>query len=94
MAREIDLLLEAAGKALLVVNKDSNVLLQREDLVELHGAGRFGQEDRVAPPDGRPLVVSSVYPGCPQQGSRTAGQAGYVLVGQTEHFLRFAEPGA
>jgi hypothetical protein len=91
MAREIDILVRAAGKECAIVDKESHVLWSQDELLQAQQIGCFRDEDSLAPPSEK-TAVTSPYPGCVQQQSRTARFDGYRLVGQTEHFLVFAPP--
>jgi len=91
MAREIDILVRAAGKDCAVVDKVSHVLWSADELRAAQETGCYPDEDVLAPPS-RLCAVDSPFPGCLQQHSRTAEWESYRLVGQTEHFLIFAAP--
>jgi hypothetical protein len=92
MAREIDILLQAASKGCAVVEKVSHVLWTREEFLQAREADCFPDEDRLAPPtDG--VDISGPFPGCLQQFAAPADLTLYRLVGQTEHFLIFVPPG-
>ncbi len=94
MDREIDLLLGATGRGVLPVEKDSNVLWSEDDLLAARAAGLFEDGDRITPPGTQAVSVSGVFPGCMHQGGASAEFSRYVLIGQTEHFFLFAQPGA
>ena len=89
MAREIDILVRAAGKECAVVDKTSHVPWSQDELLEAQRTGCYPDEDSLAPPS-EPCVVNGPYPGCLQQHARPATFGNYRLVGQTEHFLIFA----
>jgi hypothetical protein len=89
MAPEIDILLDAVDRGLLVVEKDSNVMWSGEDLRAAQAARSFDQEDCLAPATVA-VSVSGPYPGCPQQGGASADYSRHSLCGQTAHFLLFA----
>ena len=92
MRKEIDILIQAAERSCAVVEKDTNVLWTREDLIEGREAGRYKGEGRLLPPDGQ-IEVSGPFPGCLQQGGSLRGPS-YRPIGQTAHFVIFApEPG-
>jgi hypothetical protein len=93
VTREIDLLIEAAVGGRAVVDKASHVLWTHEELVKAGLAGCYPDEDRVAPPTGVE-AASGPYPGCVQQHAAPTDLTWYRLLGQTEHFLIFAPPGA
>jgi len=91
MAREIDLLTEAAARARTVVEKATNQAWELDELREAESAGQFREEDEF-----RPLVesgdVSGPFPGCLQRSGATEDFEHYRLLGQTRHFLVFEPP--
>jgi hypothetical protein len=89
MAREIDLLVQAARGPYLVVEKATNVLWNLDELQEADRTGRYQGEDRVAPADERDSAVSGPFPGCLQQMSAPEELTRRPLLGQTRHFLLF-----
>jgi hypothetical protein len=90
MYKEIDLLIKAAAKNCLVVEKASNVLWDVAELEEAREAGRFKEEGQVLAPDGE-LEVGGPFPGCLQLAG---ADVRYRPIGQTEHFVLFtAAPG-
>ena len=89
MRKEIDIVVKAAGKSCVVVEKASHVSWTLEELLEAQVDERYQEEDRILPPDGRP-EVSGPFPGCLQQFGATATFTDYHPVGQTEHFVIFA----
>lgn len=91
MPTAINILLEAAGKHGVVVDKASHVVWDHHELVAAAKAGCYPDDDRLAAPTGQ-VAVSGPFPGCLQQFGAPADLARYVLVGQTEHFLIFAPP--
>ncbi len=92
MRREIDILVKAAAKNCVVVEKDSNLVWSLQDLTEAAEDQRFQEADHFLPPEG-PLAVSGPYPGCLQMAGRSdAGE--YRPVGQTRHFVVFAASAA
>jgi hypothetical protein len=88
MAREIDLLTEAAARAQTVVEKATNQTWELEELRQAQTAGKWIQEDSV-----RATVessdVSGPFPGCMQRSGAVESYEGYRLLGQTRHFLLF-----
>jgi hypothetical protein len=90
MRREIDILVKAAGKRCVVVEKASHESWTPEQLTEAQDAGMFQEETDLFPPD-RHLEVSGPYPGCCHQASSSPA---YRPVGQTRHFIIFAAPEA
>jgi hypothetical protein len=93
MAREIELLTEAASKDRAVVEKDSNVLWSPQDLAAARASGRYAAEDELRPPGPGPIAVSGLFPGCLQQGGSTTGYSRFVVIAQTRYFLILADPG-
>lgn len=93
MAREIDLVLGAAGRGCLVVEKTSHVLWTGPELAAACRVGCYPDEDTLGPPTEHP-AVSGPYPGCLQQTGAATDFGQYPLLGQTEHFLIFAPPEA
>jgi hypothetical protein len=91
MAREIDILLQAASKGCAVVEKDSHILWSREEFLHARDAGCYADHDCLAPPT-EGAAISGPFPGCLQQLAAPADLTRYRLVGQTEHFLIFVPP--
>ena len=91
MAREIDLLTEAASRARTVVEKATNQTWELEELREAESVGRWGQEDELLPVV-ELMAVSSPFPGCLQRIGATEAFEHYQLLGQTRHFLLFEPP--
>jgi hypothetical protein len=88
MAREIDLLVDAATDRYLVVEKATNQLWPLDELLDASYSGRYFEEDCIRAVE-EPCEVSGPFPGCPQQAGNGEGFAGYDRVGQTRHFLLF-----
>jgi hypothetical protein len=91
MASELDVLLEAIGENCLVVDKDSNVLWNRDDLLACHEPGLLSADGRITLPDEGATAVTSIFPGCMSQVGAPEDYSRYVPVGQTKHFLVFAK---
>jgi hypothetical protein len=87
MRKEVDILLEANRQGCLIVDKDSHVLLEREELVEAKGDGLY-QEKAVLSPKA-PSEVSGPFPGCMQLGAATEDSLDFRVLGQTRHFVIF-----
>ena len=91
MAREIDLLTEAASHARTVVEKATNQTWELEEIREAGSAGRWMEEDQLLPVAGL-IDVSGPFPGCLQRAGATEEFEHYRLCGQTRHFLIFERP--
>jgi hypothetical protein len=90
MARkEIDMLVEAARKGCVVVEKSSGVLWTPAELAEAHARGTYQEPSDLRPPDDH-LEVSGPYPGCCQFSGATPGMVAFRAVGQTKRFVIFA----
>jgi hypothetical protein len=89
--KEIDILVEAARKSCAVVEKTSHVLWTHADLLEARACGRYQESGQLLPPD-RHMELSSPYPGCIQMAGLMEGTNAYRAVGQTQHFVIFANP--
>ncbi len=87
MAKEIDLLLAAESRGCLVVEKASNVVWERDALLDARADALFEGDARVGPLT-EAAVVSGPFPGCLQMGA--APERGYQPLGETEHFVIFA----
>jgi len=88
VAREIDLLTEAAAAAQTVVEKATNQTWELDDLREAAAAGRWKDEDAVQAAK-ESADVSGPFPGCLQRFGASEDFENYRLVGQTRHFLLF-----
>jgi hypothetical protein len=86
MLREIDILLRAASKGYLAIEKETHVSWRREELEEASRLGRFDEIDDVRPIGSSPDIASP-FPACPQQFG--AGESDYRLAAQTGHFFIF-----
>jgi hypothetical protein len=87
MRREIDILVKAANKNCAVVEKASNLLWTRDELLQAADEGRFLEPgDLTAPEAASP--VSGPFPCC-GTGTGDAASA-YYAIGQTRHFVIFA----
>jgi hypothetical protein len=93
VGREIDILCAAADRGWAVVDKVSNVLWTQQELADAARAGCYPDEDRLGPATGE-SAVSGPFPGCLQQGGRSADFTRYRLLGETRHFVVFLPPGA
>ncbi len=94
MSREIDIVLDATGSHWVVVEKDTNVLWSREDLRQAGDLGEYAAEDVLRAPPKEASAISGIFPGCLQQSGRLEDYSRYVPVGQTTHFLLFADAAA
>jgi hypothetical protein len=92
MTREIDILWKAVDARRAVVDKETNVLWDRDALWEARASGAFDSEDSLRAPDAGQIEVSGIFPGCLQQGAAGVDYSRYTLIGQTSHFLIFAGP--
>jgi hypothetical protein len=92
MAREIDLLIEAAQPNRAIVEKETNVLWSKDDLLQARALNEFDQPDDLIGRTDEACAVTGIYPGCLQQGAALADYSRYRLIGQTRHFLLFAQP--
>jgi hypothetical protein len=94
MAREIELLSEAATLSMTVVEKATNVAWDLDELQEAGAAGRWHDEDRIVPANEAAAGgVSGPFPGCLQRAGASEEFDHYSLVGETRHFLIFEPPG-
>ena len=91
MAREIDLLTEAASQARTIVEKSTNQTWDLEEIREAGSAGRWKEEDQLLPVV-ELIDVSGPFPGCLQRAGATEVFEHYRLCGQTRHFLVFERP--
>jgi hypothetical protein len=91
MQKEIEILLKAASKGCLAVEKASNMVWDTAELMEARESGRFQEMVCFLPPDGR-IEVSSPYPGCLQQVAATETSWSYRIIGHTDNFIIFARP--
>ena len=91
MAREIDLLTEAASHARTVVEKATNQTWELEEIREAGSAGRWKEEDQLLPVE-ELTDVSGPFPGCLQRAGATEEFEHYRPCGQTRHFLVFERP--
>jgi hypothetical protein len=87
MRKEIDILLRAASRNCLVVEKASHLRWTWEELAAARDSGRYQGQDQLLPPDGR-AEVSNPYARCMQPGAARS-PVSYRAVGQTGHFLIF-----
>src|SRR5260370_6220793 len=86
MAREIDLLTEAASCAQTVVEKATNQTWELVELREAESAGQWREEDELLP-TAELFDVTGPFPGCLQRSGATEDFEHYRLLGQTRHFL-------
>ncbi len=89
MSKEIDLLLDSISRGCLVVEKETNLLWSREDLLKAKQAGHFLERDQITSSNGD-RAVSGIYPGCLQATSASQKLNGSPVIGQTAHFMIFA----
>jgi hypothetical protein len=87
MPKEIDMLLEANRQGYLVVDKESNNLVEEWDLVEAQAAGLYQEEGILSHEPS--VAVTSPFPGCLQLGG--AMDNDFRVLGQTRHFVIFAK---
>jgi hypothetical protein len=87
--KQIDILVQAARKGSLVVEKATNLLWTQEELLEARESRLLQEESALLAPDER-TAVSGPFPGCCQRGGATADREGYRPIGQTRHFVIFA----
>ena len=83
MRKEIDILLHAAAKGCVVVEKGTNLVWELDDLVTAETARLFEEEKDLLAPDR--MEVTSAYPGCAH-----AAAAPLRAIGQTPHFAIFS----
>jgi hypothetical protein len=88
MTTEIDILIHAASKGCAIVEKKSHQTWDNLDLAEAAKAGCFAEEGSLDAPTEQ-IEISAPFPGCMQQGAKSAESEDYRLVGQTRHFLVF-----
>jgi hypothetical protein len=87
MIKEIDILLRASSKGCLIVDRESHVLLEEEELFAAQRDGLYqGKGELLAP--GKGIELSGPFPGCMQLGGDSK-RFTYQMVGQTEHFAIF-----
>lgn len=85
--KEIDILLRANSKGCMIVDKQSHVLLEPEELLVAQRDRRYQEEDDFLAP-GSQVEISGPFPGCMQLGG-DAKKFAFRIVGQTEHFIIF-----
>jgi hypothetical protein len=85
MLKEIDILVRANSKGCLIVDKESHVLLEKEELLTAHRDGLYQEDNALLAPD-KNIELSGPFPGCMQLGD---GTNWFRMVGQTEHFAIF-----
>jgi len=91
VANELDVLLQAIGENCLVVDKDSNVLWNRDELLASHESSLFSAEASISLLEEGTTAVTSIFPGCMSQVGAPEDYSRYVPIGQTKHFLLFAK---
>jgi hypothetical protein len=91
MAREIDLLTQAASDMRTVVEKATNQTWELEELREAGSTGLWGEEDQLLPVE-ELTDVSGPFPGCLQRIGASKAFEHYRPLGQTRHFLLFDAP--
>ncbi len=87
MGKEIEILLEAHRQGCLIVDKDSHVLLEQENLDEATNEGRY-QDEAILSGESS-VEVSGPFPGCPQFGAAQKDEVDFRVLGQTQHFVIF-----
>jgi len=88
MSKEIEILLKANAKGCLIVEKDSHVLLERDELLVAQQNGDYQEECALLAPE-KQIELSGPFPGRMQIGGASAKNMGYRLVAQTKHFVIF-----
>jgi hypothetical protein len=94
MAREIELLSEAATLSLAVVEKATHVAWNLDELQEAGAAGWWREEDQMVPASKASAAeISGPFPGCLQRTGAAEEFDHYNLIRETRHFLIFEPPG-
>jgi hypothetical protein len=88
MSKEIEILLKANAKGCLIVEKDSHVLLERDELLAAQQNGDYQEECVLLAPE-KQIALSGPFPGCMQIGGARTKTLEYRLVAQTKHFVIF-----
>ena len=83
---EINLVLDLVEKGAAVVEKATNVLWSRADLLEARSNRQFQNDDWITEPTGDE-AVTSLYPGCANMGLVPGGNG--EPIAETTHFLLF-----
>lgn len=91
MAREIDLLIEASQPDRAIVEKETNVLWSKEDLLQARILSEYDEPDELTGRAEGSCAVTSIYPGCMQVGAAAEDYSRYRVIGQTRHFFIFAK---
>jgi hypothetical protein len=91
MTTEIELLLKAEAKGLAVVDKETNVMWSRAELLQARDEGQFAGQDDLKAPDPH-CPVTGPFPGCLNWGGADAGWYRARAVAQTSHFVIFELP--
>jgi hypothetical protein len=93
VSKEIEILLEANRKGCLIVEKDTHLLWEREELLEAEQTGLYQEKGQLVSPEGQ-IEVTGPYPGCLQQAAASRDDLDFRLLGQTRHFVIFARRGS
>ena len=88
MTKEIEILLKADAKGCLVVDKDSHICLERDDLLAAKRKGLYQEQAVLLAPE-RQSDWSGPFPGCMQLSGASAKYLRCRMVGQTKHFVMF-----
>jgi hypothetical protein len=83
---EINLVLDLVEKGAAAVEKATNVLWSRVDLLEARSNRQFQNDDCITEPTGNE-AVTSLYPGCANMGLVPGGNG--EPIAETTHFLLF-----
>jgi hypothetical protein len=87
--REINLVLDLVENGAAAVEKATNVLWSRVDLLEARSNHLFQNDDRITEPTSN-QAVTSLYPGCANMGMVPGGNG--EPIAETSHFLIFGRP--
>ena len=89
MRKEIDILLQAAGKECVVVEKATHLVWSMEELRQAQADAQFQQADEIREPE-QFSPINAPFPGCLQFGGDLRRATAYRQVGQTSHFVILA----
>jgi hypothetical protein len=90
MGEEIQILLEASANGCLIVEKESHVLWERDELLEARQNGRYRETVKLLPPD-ESVQLSGPFTGCMQLAGAKRADLDFRLLGQTPHFAIFTK---
>lgn len=85
---EINLVLDMVEKGATAVEKATQVLWSRDDLLEAKSNQQFQNDDLISEPTGNE-AVTSLYPGCLNMMGTISGNRQSEPIAQTSHFLLF-----